>query len=153
MKRLLLITAGALAVGLALMASALAHGPGPVHSPTGRVITMQGQSPSLTIVHIVKGCHNWTNGSKLAERADVTMQPGGKVTILNQDVDLHRVVQLSGPRIATGGKMMMNSSLKLRFAKSGTYRFKTVTSEMPGGMMNLKTVGPDYRLLLVVRVK
>ena len=152
MKRLLLMTAGALTVGLALMASALAHGPGPVHSPTGRVIKMQGQSPDITIVHIVQGCHNWTNGSKLAEKAAVTMRPGGKLTILNQDVDAHKVVQLAGPKIATGAKMVMNKSVSLSFAKTGTYRFKTVTSEIMG-MPMMKTVGPDYRLLLTVNVK
>ena len=152
MKKLLLTISAALAVGLAVMGTALAHGPGPVHAPTGRVITMHGQSPEITIVHIVQGCHNWTNGSKLAERAEATMRAGGSLTILNQDVDFHRIVQLSGPRIATGSRMMMNMSTKLRFAKSGTYHFKTVTSEMPG-MMNMKTVGPDYRLLLTVQVK
>jgi hypothetical protein len=46
----------------------------------------------------------------------------------------------------------MNASVMLQFAKSGTYRFKTVTSEMPG-MPEMKTVGRDYRLLLTVRVK
>lgn len=152
MNRLIAAALGTLAVALALIGTALAHGPGPVHSPTGRVIKIQGQSPALTIVHIVQGCHNWTNGSKLAEKADITMRSGGTLGILNQDVDLHKVVQLAGPRIATGGKMKMNSKVMLRFAKAGTYRFKTVTSDMPG-MMDMKTVGPDYRLLLVVRVK
>jgi hypothetical protein len=151
MKKLLFAVAGALTVGLAVMGTAVAHGPGPVHSPTGRVITMKGQSPELTIVHIVQGCHNWTNGSKLSERADVTMRAGARLTILNQDVDLHKVVQLAGPRIATGRKMTMNGKVTLRFEKTGTYRFKTVTSEMTG-MMDMKTVGPDYRLLVTVHV-
>jgi hypothetical protein len=134
------------------MSAALAHGPGPVHASSGRVIKMHGQSLDLTIVHIVQGCHNWTNGSKLAERAVVTTRRGGHLTILNQDVDMHKVVQLAGPHIATGSRMMMNASVMLQFAKSGTYRFKTVTSEMPG-MPEMKTVGRDYRLLLTVRVK
>jgi len=152
MKKLLFSIAGVLTVGLAVMGTALAHGPGPVHAPTGRVIKLQGQSPALTIVHIVQGCHNWTNGSKLAEKAVVTMRPGGVMTILNQDVDAHKVVQLAGPKIATGKRMVMNATVKLRFPKSGTYRFKTVTSEIMG-MPMMKTVGPDYRLLLTVNVK
>jgi len=150
--KLLFAVAGTVTVGLAVMGTALAHGPGPLQPPSGRVIKMQGQSPELTIVHIVQGCHNWTNSTKLADRADLTMRRGGSLTVLNQDVDLHRVVQLSGPRIATGGRMMMNQSVRLRFVKGGSYRFKTVTSEMPG-MVNMKTVGPDYQLTLVVRVK
>jgi plastocyanin len=152
MKKLLFAVAGTVTVGLALMATALAHGPGPVHAPTGRVIKMQGQSQEMTIVHIVQGCHNWTNGSMLAERADVTMRHGGRLTILNQDVDAHRVVQLSGPKIATDAKMVMNKSVALRFAKAGTYRFKTTTSEIMG-MPKMKTVGADYQLLLTVHVK
>jgi hypothetical protein len=152
MKKLLFTVAGALTVGLAVIGTAVAHGPGPVHSPTGRLITMKGQSPELAIVHIVQGCHNWTDGSKLSERAVVTMKPGGTLAILNQDVGAHKVVELSGPKLATGARMVMNRSVKLRFAKSGTYRFKTVTSEIMD-MPMMKTVGPDYRLLLTVYVK
>ena len=152
MKKVLLAVAGVLTVGVAGVGTAVAHGPGPVHAPTGRVINMQGQTPELTIVHIVQGCHNWTNGSKLAEKAVVTMRRGGKLTILNQDVDAHKVVQLAGPKIATGARMTMNRSVTLRFTNSGTYRFKTVTSEIMG-MPMMKTVGPDYRLLLTVIVK
>jgi hypothetical protein len=153
MKRLLLAVTGTLIVGLALLGTALAHGPGPVQPPSGRVLKIQGgNSADVTIVHLVRGCHNWTDGVRLADRTEVTLRRSGHVTILNQDVDLHRVVQLAGPRIATGGRMMMNSSVKLQFAKRGFYRFKTVTSDMPG-MTEMKTVGADYQLVLVVRVK
>jgi len=114
---------------------------------------MQARSSAeLTIVHIVRGCHNWTDGKTIAEKADVTLQRGGRLTILNQDVDIHKVVQLAGPRIATGKAMTMNATAKLRFAKSGLYRFKTVTSEMMSGMPDMKTIGPDYGLRLTVRV-
>jgi hypothetical protein len=153
MKKLKLVLAAAGAFALAVaVSSAVAHGPGPVHAPTGRVVKVKGQSPELTIVHIVQGCHNWTDGSKLAEKAQVTMRRGGKVTILNQDVDVHKLVQLAGPHVATGAKMPMNKSVVVRFARAGTYRFKTVTSEMEG-MPEMKTMGPDYRLLLTVTVK
>lgn len=152
MRRLLFPAAGMLAVGLTLVGTALAHGPGPIRPPSGRVIAVEaGKSAELQIVHIVKGCHSWTNGVRLAERAVVTMRPGGRLTILNHDVDLHKVVQLAGPRIATGARMNMNAVVRLRFAGRGAYRFKTVTSEMPG-MMDMKTIGPDYQLVLVVRV-
>ena len=152
MKRTLLAAAGVSAVALGLLGAAAAHGPGPVHAPTGRVIKMTGQSPELTIVHIVQGCHNWTNGSKLAEKAHVTMHAGGHLTILNQDVDAHKVVQVAGPKVATGKKMTMNGSVALQFSTGGTYRFKTVTSEMMN-MPMMKTVGPDYRLQLAVTVR
>jgi hypothetical protein len=67
-------------------------------------------SAELTIVHIVNGCHNWTDGKTIAEKAYVTLQRGGRLTILNQDVDIHKLVQFAGPRIATGTAMAMNAT-------------------------------------------
>jgi hypothetical protein len=153
MKKLMLALAGSAAVTLVALGTAFAHGPGPVHSPSGRVLKMRATSSvELTIVHIVNGCHNWTNGKTIAEKADLTLRRGARLTILNQDVDIHKLVQLAGPRIALGKPMGMNASAKLRFTRAGLYRFKTVTAEMPG-MPDMKTVGPDYRLLLSVHVK
>jgi hypothetical protein len=153
MKKFVTAFGASAVVGLVVLGTALAHGPGPVRPSTGRVVKVQaGSSAELTIVHIVRGCHNWTNGKVIAEKADVTLRQGGRLTILNQDVDIHKVVQLAGTRIATGKGLRMNASVKLRFAKAGLYRFKTVTSDMPG-MPEMKTVGPDYQLVLIVRVK
>ena len=94
----------------------------------------------------------WASRSRTGDLPGVTLRHGGRVTILNQDVDLHKVVQLAGPRIVTGKTMAMNAIVKLRFGTAGRYRFKTVTSEMRG-MPEMKTVGPDYRLILVVHAK
>jgi hypothetical protein len=152
MKKLVTAVGVSVVAGLVVLGTALAHGPGPIHSPTGRVVKIHaGKSADLTIVHIVQGCHNWTDGKTIAEKADVTLRRGGRLTILNQDVDIHKVVQLAGTKISTGKGLGMNASLKLRFANHGLYRFKTVTSEMPG-MPDMKTVGPDYRLILIVHV-
>ena len=153
MKKLVTALGASVVVGLVVLGTALAHGPGPVRPATGRVVKIQaGNSAELTIVHIVRGCHNWTDGKAIAEKADVTLHSGGRLTVLNQDVDLHKIVQLAGPRIPTGKAMTMNSSLKLRFATPGLYRFKTVTSDMPG-MPEMKTIEPDYQLILLVHVR
>jgi hypothetical protein len=49
--------------------------------------------------------------------------------------------------------MMMNQSVTLAFPKTGVYRLGTKTVEMPGGMsMDVKTIGPDNNLRLVVAV-
>ena len=152
MKKLVVAVGASIVVGLVMLATAAAHGPGPIHAPTGRVVKVKaGTAAELTIVHIVQGCHNWTDGKTIAEKADVTLRHGGRLTILNQDVDIHKVVELAGTRIATGKGLPMNASVKLRFATPGLYRFKTATSEMPG-MPEMKTVGPDFRLMLVVHV-
>lgn len=37
-------------------------------------------------------------------------------------------------------------------AKAGVYRLGTKTVEMPGGMEEVKTIGPDNKLRLVVTV-
>ena len=153
MKRIAIALTASVTLGLLVLGTALAHGPGPVRAPTGRVVKVQGGSTAaLTIVHIVRGCHNWTNGKVIAEKADVSLRSGGRLTILNQDVDLHKVVQMGGPRIATGKAFGINKSFTLRFAKPGLYRFMTVTSEMPG-MPEMKTIEPDYRLILVVHAR
>ena len=48
--------------------------------------------------------------------------------------------------------MMMNHGMALSFMKKGVYRLGTRTVEMPGGRMDVKTIGPDNRLRLVVTV-
>jgi hypothetical protein len=49
--------------------------------------------------------------------------------------------------------MMTNHRMMLSFSKKGVYRFGTKTVEMPGGMsMDVKTIGPDNKLRLVVTV-
>jgi hypothetical protein len=40
----------------------------------------------------------------------------------------------------------------ITFMKKGVYRLGTKTVEMPGGGMDVKTVGPDNHLRLVVTV-
>ena len=90
MKKLVIALGASVVVGFVVLGTALAHGPGPVRPATGRVVKIQAGSPAeLTIVHIVRGCHNWTDGKTIAEKADVTLHHGGRLTILNQDVDLH----------------------------------------------------------------
>src|SRR6266511_3381394 len=77
---------------------------------------------------------------------------GGRLSILNQDVDAHQLLQLSGPtKLHLGGPMMMNHGTTIAFAKRGVYRLKTKTVEMPG-MAEVETIGPDNTLRLVVTV-
>jgi hypothetical protein len=89
----------------------------------------------------------------------LTLKQGGKLAILDQDVDAHQLVQLSGPaRLRVGGPMLMNHGTVVSFARKGLYRLRTRTVEMPGGTgmngtgMKVKTIGPDNTLRLVVTV-
>ena len=62
-------------------------------------------------------------------------------------------LEFAGPmHLQMGGPMMMNRGMTLAFTKKGVYRLGTQTVEMKGGGMDVKTVGPDNHLRLVVTV-
>jgi hypothetical protein len=132
MKRALLLF-----VGLAL-AAAVAGG-------------AAAKSPQLWITHFQKGCHVWSNGAEKAATMQLTLRHGTALSIINQDLDQHQLVQLTGPKVAVGRPMMMNHPQVIRFAKVGIYRFTTKVSPM-AGMPDVKTIGPDNVLRLTVRV-
>lgn len=107
----------------------------------------------LTIWHVLKGCHVWSNGKTLSPMMELTLRSGGKLSILDQDVDAHQLVQLSGPtKLHLGGPMLMNRGSTLTFARSGVYKFRTKTVETAGMGMEVDTKGPDNTLRLVVTV-
>jgi hypothetical protein len=109
----------------------------------------------LTIQHVQRGCHVLSDGKTTAATMHVRLQAGQKLSILDMDVDAHQILQFGGPTHLTmmGGPMMMNQSRTLTFAKPGVYRLGTKTVEMKGGGgMDVKTIGPDNKLRLVVTV-
>ncbi len=134
MKKLL-FTLLAVAVGAFVVANGLAAG-----TATKRV----------TIVHVTKGCHVWSVGAKRTANLRLTLHQGGTLAVVNQDLDMHRLVQVSGPKTKTGPFLMMNQPVLLRFAKAGLYRFHTRVADMRG-MPKAKTIGPDNKLVLTVR--
>ena len=108
----------------------------------------------LTIQHVQRGCHVWSNGSTTNAMMRLRLKPGQRLAIVDEDVDAHQMMQLAGPmHMNMGGPMMMNHSVTLSFMKKGVYRLGTKTVQMPGGAsMDVKTIGPDNRLRLVVTV-
>ena len=110
------------------------------------------QPVSLTIQHVQRGCHVWSNGKTTAARMHVYLKQGQTLSIMDMDVDAHRMMQFAGPmHLAMGGPMMTNHGMKMTFMKKGIYRFGTRTVEM-SGMTDVKTIGPDNKLRLVVTV-
>ena len=106
----------------------------------------------LTIQHVQKGCHAWSDGKMTSAMMRLHLKPAQKLSIMDMDVDAHQMLQFAGPaRMRLGGPMMMNHGLTLSFAKKGVYRFGTKTVEMEGGM-EVKTVGPDNKLRLLITV-
>ena len=148
-----LSVAGALA---AFPAQVAAHGGNPHDEAKAMAAAMKKPvvvrgAAKLTIIHVQRGCHVWSTGKRQAEGAKVFLRRGQTLTVLNQDLDVHRLVHLSGPKAALGPALMMNQRTTVRFTKAGVYRLRTQTSEMPG-MPEMKTTGPDNLLPIVVVV-
>jgi hypothetical protein len=106
----------------------------------------------LTIQHVQKGCHVWSNGTRTGTMLRLHLKVGQRLAILDQDVDAHQMLQFAGPtHMNMGGPMMMGHGTTISFAQKGVYRLGTKTVPMPGAM-DVKTIGPDNSLRLVVTV-
>ena len=106
----------------------------------------------LTIVHMQKGCHDWSNGTAQMATMRLAMKPGQMLRIMNQDVDMHKLMELTGPTMMMmGGPMKEGQARSLTFTKPGTYTFATKTLPMKG-MPEVQTIGPDNHLRLTVTV-
>ena len=115
--------------------------------------TMAPASSKLTIQHVQRGCHVWSNGKATSVTMRLRLSSGGRLSVLDQDVDSHQMLQFAGPmRLHMGAPMMMARGTTITFRKKGVYRLGTRTVEMPGGMKDVKTKGPDNKLRLVVTV-
>jgi hypothetical protein len=107
----------------------------------------------LTIQHVMKGCHVWSDGKTTGPTMRLHLSAGQKLSIMDMDVDAHQMLQFAGPmHLRMGRAMRTNHGMTLAFMKKGVYRLGTKTVEMPGMTMNVKTIGPDNNLRLVVTV-
>ena len=107
----------------------------------------------LMIQHVQRGCHVWSDGKTTAAMMRLHLRVGQKLSILDQDVDAHQMLQFAGPmHLRMGKPMMTNHGMTLAFTKKGVYRLGTKTVEMPGMTMDVKTIGPDNNLRLLVTV-
>jgi plastocyanin len=111
-------------------------------------------SAKLTILHVQEGCHIWSDGQRQAATMRLGVSEGGTLTLVNNDIDAHRLVQLAGPEVALGSTMMMGGKMAVVFSEPGVYRLQTETVEVEGmeEMMEVETEGPDNELELEVEV-
>ena len=124
----------------------------------------------IVITHQVQGCHSWSvNGNAFKPSQQLTLRRGGSVTITNNDVMPHELIQTAGPKAtiklvkaAMNGMGMhgkigpntmghMGATLKVDFSKAGTYKFTTKAGE--DYVDAFPTTGEDHTLRLVVTVK
>ena len=159
MAKILIAIAGLIAGGAIVTGTAIAvdRSANPAVAPMTMSGTMTAASPSarttkLTIQHVQKGCHVWSNGSQRAASMRLNLRQGAHLLLLDQDIDPHGLVQIAGPKVSFRGHMMMGQSQTISLAKAGLYRFKTKVIEM-GPMMEVKTIGPDNTLRLTISVR
>ncbi len=120
---------------------------------SGTVTPASLATQKLTIQHVQKGCHVWSDGQTTGAMMRLHLKPGQRLSILDQDVDAHQMMELAGPMpLRMGGPMMTSHGMTLAFMKKGVYRLGTKTVEMSGGRMDVKTTGPDNNLRLLVTV-
>jgi hypothetical protein len=106
----------------------------------------------LSIVHVQRGCHDWSTQGHMAAAMSLRLHHGDMLTIMNSDVDGHMLMQQAGPQVLMHhARMMMNARSWVRFDRPGLYRFTTRTFGM-ANMPEVKTIGPDHHLALTVRV-
>lgn len=157
-----------IAVPVAAIALDLAAGNGD-HATTGTRMHMSGAGMAgmmgsfagrrstaaavdVTIIHVQKGCHVWSDAGKQTAAMRLRMHTGQTLNVMNQDVDMHRMMELSGPTMMSlGGPMAQGKTDAVTFTKPGTYVFGTKVSAMKG-MPDVQTIGPDNTLKLTVTV-
>lgn len=145
-----------LAAGIALALAAVASS-----RPAGSAL--------LLIRHQTAHCHAWSlDGGAFTASQAVTLRAGSTLTVIDQDVMPHRLVQLSGPRVtmrngttmpmmggyvtATPGLMgHMGARTTVQFAHPGVYRFRTHAGE--DYFVGVRTTGDDNVLTLTVTVR
>src|SRR6266496_6151087 len=87
-------------------------------SATRSAATMMSstQPVKLTIQHVQRGCHVWSNGKTTAAMMRLHLKPGQKLSILDNDVDPHQMMEFAGPmHLRMGGAMMTGHGITLSF--------------------------------------
>ena len=110
-------------------------------------------STILTIHHQTHGCHSWSFDGKTWHASQaITLRRGATLTVVNNDVMPHKLVQVSGPKATLGRTAMkhIGASAHVAFPVKGTYVFITRAGE--DYMKGVKTTGEDNILKLVVKV-
>jgi hypothetical protein len=151
-KRLALILAVA---GVAAGCGGTTGSQAPPAAAAPKVGTDGARAASLVISHETQGCHSWSlNGSPFASDQTATLLHGNGITVTNNDVMPHTLVQMSGPAAIMAGLRMAHPAAQgtMIFPVAGTYVFKTVAGEDYPSAAGIQTVGADHVLHLVVHV-
>jgi hypothetical protein len=118
------------------------------------VASAHHSSATLVIRHQLRGCHSWSlNGDAFKPSQSGRFHAGAILTVTDNDVMPHRLVQTSGPKVFYTGSPAMKhigASVKVLFTQPGTYTFTTKAGE--DYMKGVKTIGEDNVLRLRILV-
>lgn len=152
MKRIALI-AVAIFGTLLLTACGSSSSTPKAHLPTAG--TDGAKAASLVIQHATVGCHDWSlNGSPLATHQVAHLQHGNGITVTDNDVMPHELVQTAGPAAEMAGMQMgkMGAQSTMVFPTPGVYKFTTKAGEDYPSAAGIVTTGEDHVLTLTVYV-
>ena len=137
----------AFALGLAACGSSTSQ------SPAAKATAAPApQQASLVIHHKTVGCHDWAlNGGVDKVAQQVSLTPGSTLTITDQDIMTHTVVQTGGPKIVIADPLTNQKKIAaIQFSQPGTYQFATKAGEDYAPAPATK--GEDHALQLTVVV-
>ena len=137
----------AFALGLAACGSSTSQ------SPAAKATAAPApQQASLVIHHKTVGCHDWAlNGGVDKVAQQVSLTPGSTLTITDQDIMAHTVVQTGGPKIVIADPLTDQKKIAaIQFTQPGTYRFATKAGEDYAPAPATK--GEDHELQITVVV-
>jgi hypothetical protein len=141
MNRKTLVAAGAAAAASAVLVGAALAAP---------------KGATLTIRHQLKGCHTWAfTGGQWKASQTITLMRGAKLTVIDNDIMPHTLVQVSGPqaKLSTPAMRHMSARGSVVFPEAGKYVFRTKAGEDYPSMSGMKAIGEDNVLRLVVTVR
>jgi plastocyanin len=122
-------------------------------SPPIRPSATAPQNAAVVIRHQKAHCHAWSfNGSGYAADQTAQLKVGASITVKNNDVMSHKLVELSGPAatITTAAMNKSGATSQITFSKPGTYLLGTKPGE--DYTKGIVTTGADNVLRMQIRV-
>jgi plastocyanin len=122
-------------------------------SPPIRPSATAPQNAAVVIRHQKAHCHAWSfDGSGYAADQTAQLKVGASITVKNNDVMSHKLVELSGPAatITTAAMNKSGATSQITFSKPGTYLLGTTPGE--DYTKGIVTTGADNVLRMQIRV-
>jgi plastocyanin len=112
-------------------------------------------SKTITIRHQMRGCHTWSFASGPYKASlQFRVVHGTSVVFVNNDIMSHKLVQTAGPtaRVINAKMNRIGAKASVKLTHRGVYRFITKPGEDYPKFGEMKTIGEDNVLRLVITV-